>query len=128
MGMLEREVRLMEAFVSLLADHQKDFEGFVRDIENLRYCHVPIDSQQLGRCEYALQNMEIRLLTLQNCIQKEVFSGEVLESLVTTRNAWISMKARVDTYLREIQDIIDSTLATLRPARRSLNSKTSSSF
>lgn len=37
----DRELRLMETFVGLLSDHQKDFEGFVRDVENVRYCHTP---------------------------------------------------------------------------------------
>ena len=62
----DRELRLMETFVGLLSDHQKDFEGFVRDVENVRYCHTPIDGQQINRCEYALRNMEIRLLTIHN--------------------------------------------------------------
>lgn len=46
----DRELRLMETFVGLLSDHQKDFEGFVRDVENVRYCHTPIDGQQINRC------------------------------------------------------------------------------
>ena len=28
----DRELRLMETFVGLLSDHQKDFEGFVREM------------------------------------------------------------------------------------------------
>lgn len=42
----------------------------MRDVENVRYCHTPIDGQQINRCEYALRNMEIRLLTIHNCIQR----------------------------------------------------------
>ncbi len=45
-----------------------NFEGFVRDVENVRYCHTPIGGQQINRCKYALRNMEIRLLTIHNCI------------------------------------------------------------
>lgn len=121
MTMPEREIRLMETFVGLLADHQKDFEGFVRDVENVRYCHAPIDTQQLGRCEYALRNMEIRLLTIHNCIQSGAFSGDTLDALVQTKNAWQSMKARVDGYLGEIHRIIDQAAAALHPLHRSLD-------
>ena len=65
MSVSDRENRLMASFVGMLIDHQKDFEGFVRDIENVRYCHVPIDPQQINRCEYALNNMKIRLAMIQ---------------------------------------------------------------
>lgn len=121
MTMPEREIRLMETFVALLPDHQKDFDGFVRDVENVRYCHTPIDSQQLGRCEYALRNMELRLLTIHNCIHSGSFSGDELDALVATKNTWTSMKTRVDAYLKEIQDIIDQTAEALRPVRRHLD-------
>lgn len=121
--MPEREIRLMETFVALLPDHQKDFDGFVRDVENVRYCHTPIDGQQLGRCEYALRNMELRLLTIHNCIHSGSFSGDELDALVTTKNTWTSMKTRVDAYLKEIQDIIDQTAEALRPVRHHLEAR-----
>lgn len=114
MTMPEREVRLMETFVNLLADHQRDYEGFVRDIENVRYCQTPIDDQQLGRCEYALRNMQIRLLTINNCIHSELFQGDVLDALVDTKNTWNGLRQRVDSYLNEIRFIIDQTTAALR--------------
>lgn len=116
----DRELRLMETFVGLLSDHQKDFEGFVRDVENVRYCHTPIDGQQINRCEYALRNMEIRLLTIHNCIQAGRFDAETLDALVQTKHAWASMKNRVDSYLGEIHQIISQTSAALRPVRESL--------
>lgn len=114
MTMPERELRLLETFVWLLPDHQKDFEGFVRDVENVRYCHTPIDNQQLGRCEYALRNMELRILTIHNCIKAGIFRDEKLDELVSTKNDWLGMKERVDTYLRDIQKILQETTAALR--------------
>lgn len=116
----DRELRLMETFVGLLSDHQKDFEGFVRDVENVRYCHTPIDTQQINRCEYALRNMEIRLLTINNCIHAGRFDSDTLDALVQTKNAWSGMKNRVDGYLGEIHQIIGQTSAALRPVRDSL--------
>ncbi|CAJ0902886.1 hypothetical protein R20233_04850 [Ralstonia sp. LMG 32965] len=116
----DRELRLMETFVGLLSDHQKDFEGFVRDIENVRYCHAPIDTQQINRCEYALRNMEIRLLTIHNCIHAGRFDADTLDKLVQTKNAWVGMKNRVDGYLGEIHHIIGQTSAALRPVRDAL--------
>lgn len=115
----DRELRLMETFVSLLGDHQKDFEGFVRDVENVRYCHTPINGQQINRCEYALRNMEIRLLTIPNCIQAGKFDADTLDALVQTKNAWAGMKNRVDGYLGEIHRIISQTSAALQPVRDS---------
>jgi hypothetical protein len=121
MTISDRELRLMETFVGLLSDHQKDFEGFVRDVENVRYCHTPIDGQQINRCEYALRNMEIRLLTIHNCIQQAgKFNSDMLDALVQTKNGWMSMKGRVDGYLREIHQIVSQTSAALRPVRDSL--------
>lgn len=116
-----RELRLMDTFVGLLSDHQKDFEGFVRDVENVRYCHTPIDGQQINRCEYALRNMEIRLLTIQNCIHQAArFAPETLDELVDTKNSWMNMKARVDNYLGEINQIINQTTDALKPVRDKL--------
>lgn len=116
----DRELRLMETFVGLLPhDHQKDFEGFVRDVENVRYCYTPIDGQQINRCEYALRNMEIRLLTIHNCIQAGRFDADTLDELVQSKNAWAAMKNRVDS-VAEIHQIISQTSAALRPMRHSL--------
>ena len=55
----DRELRLMETFVGLLSDHQKDFEGFVRDVENVRYCHTPIDGQQTMLHQFMYTNMPL---------------------------------------------------------------------
>ncbi len=120
MNMRERETRLMESFVALLGDHRKDFEGFVRDVENVRYCHTPIDGQQLARCEYALRNMEMRLLTIHRCIDSKQYGNGPLDELVKTKNEWEGMKARVDSYLQEIQQVIEATTTALRPVRRTL--------
>lgn len=117
----ERERRLMASFVGLLIDHQKDFEGFVRDVENVRYCHVPIDAQQLNRCEYALSNMKIRLAMLQRCIQQGDFDELSRHELIQLKNEWAAMKNRVDAYLVEIQTILGETAEALAPLRRSLD-------
>lgn len=120
-GHSEREARLLHTFVFLLEDHKKDFEGFVRDVENVRYCHTPIDAQQINRCEYALRNIEIRLLTIQKCIKEtDIFEGEVKDELVRTGRDWTEMKRRVDESLREIQSIIERTAEALRPVRQKL--------
>ena len=92
----------------------------MRDVENVRYCHTTIDGQQIGRCEYALRNMEIWLLTIHNYIQAGRFDADTLDALVQTKNAWAGMKHRLDSYLGEIHQIISQTSAALRPVRVSL--------
>src|SRR5690349_10257861 len=114
MEVIDRERRLLDTFVSLLQDHRQDFEGFVRDVENVRYCHTPIDSQQINRCEYALRNMEIRILTLQGCIHAGTYQGAELNVLVQTKHEWQQKKARIDEYLRSIHQIIETTAHALR--------------
>lgn len=115
-----REKRLMESFVALLSDHQKDFEGFVRDVENVRFCLTPIDAQQIARCEYAMRNMEILLLTINNCIHSGLFADGTLDELVQAKNDWTGMKARVDESLGAIHSIIDRTSEALRRVRKGL--------
>ena len=122
MSVSDRENRLMASFVGMLIDHQKDFEGCVRDIENVRYCHVPIDPQQINRCEYALSNMKVRLAMIQRCIQQGSFDEQSRHQLITVKNDWVSMKNRVDGYLAEINEILGQTAETLAPLRRSLGS------
>ena len=120
MSVSDRENRLMASIVGMLIDHQKDFEGFVRDIENVRYCHVPIDPQQINRCEYALSNMKVRLAMIQRCIQQGSFDEQSRHQLITVKNDWVGMKNRVDGYLAEINEILGQTAETLAPLRRSL--------
>ena len=120
MSVSDRENRLMASFVGMLIDHQKDFEGFVRDIESVRYCHVPIDPQQINRCEYALSNMKVRLAMIQRCIQQGSFDEQSRHQLITVKNDWVGMKNRVDGYLAEINEILGQTAETLAPLRRSL--------
>lgn len=112
-----RESRLMSNFIHLLEDHEQAFDGFFSDISSVRFCKTPIDGQQLGRIEYALRNMDILLLTIQNCIQEGGFDGEIREELVRTKNAWVAKKQRVDVYLKDIHQIIDNTAMALRPLR-----------
>lgn len=119
---MNRELRLMDAFVNLLDDHRKDYEGFARDIENVRYCHTPVDGQQINRCEYALRNMEMRLLTIHDCIQSGQYEQEALAELVDTKNTWREMKTRVDAYLKAMNKIVDATNDVLRPVRQQMNS------
>ena len=118
--MRERESSLLRVFVSLLSDHQQSFEGFVRDVENVRFCHTPIDTQQISRCEYALRNMEMRLLNLQHCIASRAYTGETLDELVQTKNHWTAMKTQVDQYLNDIRAVIDSSTAAMNAIRRHL--------
>lgn len=114
----DREARLMNNFVNLLPDHVRDFDGFVRDVENVRYCHTPIDDQQIARVEYALRNMEIRMLTLKNCIEQGGYQGQpIYDALVNTKNDWISTKKKVDSYLTDIRDIVENASASLRHVR-----------
>lgn len=122
MSASDREQRLMASFVGLLVDHQKDFEGFVRDVENVRYCHVPIDAQQINRCEYALTNMKVRLAMIQRCIQQGEFDEATRHAMIQIKNDWIAMKNRVDGYLAEINETISDTSAAMSPLRRSLES------
>jgi len=112
----------MASFVGLLVDHQKDFDGFVRDVENVRYCHVPIDAQQINRCEYALTNMKVRLAMIQRCIQQGEFDETTRHAMIQIKNDWVAMKNRVDGYLAEINEIISDTTATMSPLRKSLGS------
>jgi len=121
--MRERETSLLQVFVSLLSDHQQSFEGFVRDVENVRFCHTPLDTQQLSRCEYALRNMDMRLLNLQHCIASRAYSGQTLDALVQTRNDWTALKAQVDQYLQEIHAVIGTSEVSLNPIRRQLQTE-----
>lgn len=122
MSASDREQRLIASFVGLLVDHQKDFDGFVRDVENVRYCHVPIDAQQINRCEYALTNMKVRLAMIQRCIQQGEFDETTRHAMIQIKNDWVAMKNRVDGYLAEINEIISDTTATMSPLRKSLGS------
>lgn len=115
----ERELRLIHAFVTLLPDHQQDFSGYVRDIENVRYCSSPLDQQQLGRCEYALRNMEMLLLAMHDALHSGVYEGDSREELINTKNKWLGDMARAQSFMNEIHDVIakvDSSLGTLREA------------
>jgi hypothetical protein len=117
MTMADREVRLLQIFATLLEDHHKDFEGFVRDLEKVRYCHAPMDGQQLGRCEYSLRNMELLLMTLHRCIQVGNYEGAEREALVRTKNDWLAMKARADVCMQDIQAIIEKISSQVHPPR-----------
>ena len=118
-----RQQRLLETFVALLEDHQKDFDGFVRDIENVRFCRTPLDSQQLKRCEYALRNIGILLLHIQDCIHQGGYKDEQLTTLVNTKNEWLAMKLKVDDYLRAINTIVETTERDLSPLRGSIEGR-----
>jgi len=123
MTMETREHRLMGSFVNLIEDHCKDFDSFVRDVENVRYCHTPIDGQQINRCEYALRNMEVRLLTINNCIQAGIHADRDQSALIDIKNDWTRMKARVDGYLQELNQIVETTATALRSVRHTLEDR-----
>lgn len=121
---MTREERLLDSFLSLIEDHRKDFAGYVRDIENVRYCHTPIDSQQIGRCEYALRNMEVRLMTIADCIHFLPHEREDRrDELVQIKSEWTHSKQRVDGFLGDIQQIVDKTARALRPVRETLGAE-----
>lgn len=121
MSNLTREDRLLDSFLSLIEDHRKDFAGYVRDVENVRYCHTPIDSQQIGRCEYALRNMEVRLMTIADCIQHLPPEREDRrDELVQIKSEWANAKQRVDGFLGDILKIVEKTARALRPVRETL--------
>lgn len=121
MSALSREERLLDSFLSLIEDHRKDFAGYVRDVENVRYCHTPIDSQQINRCEYALRNMEVRLMTIADCIHHlPADRADHRDELVEIKAEWTHMKSRVDGFLQDILRIVDKTSKALRPVRETI--------
>lgn len=111
----DRPNRLLGSFASLLEDHSKDFEGFVRDVENVRFGRSALDGQQKSRLEYALDNMGILLVDIQDCIKSGVYSGDDLDGLVRTKNDWLEMKRRVDEYMEVIRQIKERTKRLLQP-------------
>lgn len=121
MSDLTREERLLDSFLSLIEDHRKDFASYVRDVENVRFCHTPIDSQQLNRCEYALRNMEVRLMTIADCIHYLPPEREDRrDELVQIKSEWNHAKLRVDGFLGDIEQIVARTARALRPMREKL--------
>lgn len=121
MSELTRQDRLLDSFLNLIEDHRKDFAGYVRDVENVRYCHTPIDSQQIGRCEYALRDMEVRLMTIADCIQHLPAEREDRrDELVQIKSDWTNAKQRVDGFLGDILKIVEKTARALRPVRETL--------
>lgn len=113
-----REIRLIQSFALLLPDHIKDFESFVRDVEDVRFCHAPLDKQQLARCEYALRNMDMLLLSIHDALKAGLFDGDVKEHLIGTKNDWMAKKERVDVLMRELHDVVSNVDHSLGAIRR----------
>lgn len=110
-----RPLRLLGAFAALLEDHRKDFDGFARDIENVRFGRTALDSQQKNRLRYALNNMGLLLLDIQDCIKSGLYQGEDLDVLVQTKNEWLATKHHVDDYMAAINQIEEATERVLSP-------------
>lgn len=113
----DRPFRLLGAFAALLEDHRKDFDGFVRDVENVRFGRTALDGQQKNRLRYALNNMGLLLIDIQDCIKSGMYDGDELDVLVQTKNDWLDMKRRVDDYMASINQIEESTERVLQPLR-----------
>jgi len=113
----DRPVRLLGAFAALLEDHRKDFDSFVRDVENVRFGRTSLDGQQKNRLRYALNNMGLLLIDIQDCVKSGMYDGEELDVLVQTKNDWLDMKRRVDDYIAAINQIEESTERVLQPLR-----------
>lgn len=109
----DRETAKLRTFVELLADHELMFASFVRDIENVRYGLTPVDTQQLRRIEYALNNMDLRLLLIEDATQ--VAEGAVKHQLVDVMRSWRDSKTRVDRYMTEILTITARTKGAIGP-------------
>lgn len=117
MKQADRPFRLLRAFTALLEDHRKDFDGFVRDVENVRFGRTALDGQQKNRLRYALNNMGLLLIDIQDCIKSGMYEGEDLDVQVKTKNDWLEMKRRVDDYMGAINQIEEATERVLQPLR-----------
>ena len=117
MKQADRLFRLLGAFTDQLEDHRKDFDGFVRDVENVRFGRTALDGQQKNRLRYALNNMGLLLLDIQDCIKSGMYEGDGLDALVQTKNDWLEMKRRVDDYMLAINQIEEATERVLQPLR-----------
>lgn len=114
------EIKHFDRFVAMLDEHRRDFDGFMHDIESVRFCRTPLDSHHINRCEYALRNMEMRLLTIQDCIQSAHFTGRVQEDLISTKSYWVALVGRANTYVAAIQKVISSAGSTMSAVKRIL--------
>ncbi len=114
------EYKHLDRFVAMLDEHRRDFDGFMHDIESVRFCRTPLDTQQINRCEYALRNMEMRLMTLQDCIGSAHFTGRVHEDLVSTKSYWVALVGRANDYVTAIQKVISSASHSMSAVRRIL--------
>ena len=117
MKQADRPLRLLGAFTALLEDHRKDFDGFVRDVENVRFGRTALDGQQKNRLRYALNNMGLLLIDIQDCVKSGMYEGDDLDVLVQTKNDWLDMKRRVDDYMQSINEIEEATDRVLQPLR-----------
>ena len=115
MKQADRPLRLLGAFTALLEDHRKDFDGFVRDVENVRFGRTALDGQQKNRLRYALNNMGLLLIDIQDCVKSGMYEGDDLDVLVQTKNDWLDMKRRVDDYMQSINEIEEATDRVLQP-------------
>ena len=117
MKQADRPLRLLGAFTALLEDHRKDFDGFVRDVENVRFGRTALDGQQKNRLRYALNNMGLLLIDIQDCVKSGMYEGDDLDVLVQTKNDWLDVKRRVDDYMQSINEIEEATDRVLQPLR-----------
>lgn len=116
----DRPTRLLAAFASHLEDHRKDFDGFLRDIENVRFGRASLDHQQIARCEYALRNIDLLLENVEGCIQSGLYKGDDLDTLVQTKNDWTHMRGRAHLYMGVLIRIVSEARESVRPLRQAL--------
>ena len=105
----QRETLLLKRFIGELEENKIAFEGFVRDIENVRFCKNPLDGNQITRCQYAIRNMEMLILSMKRCAELEIYEPFEKTVVVETKNSWESKFARVELLLADITNVIKKT-------------------
>lgn len=104
-----RETVLLKRFISELEENKISFEGFVRDIENVRFCKYPLDGNQITRCQYAIRNMEMLILSMKRCAELEIYESFEKNYVLDTQNSWDGKFARAELLLADITNVIRKT-------------------
>ncbi len=104
-----RETVLLKRFINELEENRISFEGFVRDIENVRFCKYPLDGNQITRCQYAIRNMEMLILSMKRCAELGIFEQFENTHVLDTKNSWEAKFARVELLLADITNVIKKT-------------------
>lgn len=104
-----RETVLLKRFISELEENKISFEGFVRDIENVRFCKYPLDGNQITRWQYAIRNMEMLILSMKRCAELEIYESFEKNYVLDTQNSWDGKFARAELLLADITNVIRKT-------------------